>query len=178
MKKSILLTGILCTFLLFGGTALALTINSGAIDVGVVDDVFTSATIANSLEAEEQWIQDELGETWTLTKDDNPGLFTQVDGETTIYAGLLNSPVDYYLVRIGTGGLPAGTDSHWLYTNNASKNYAVLDYTDWGTSQNIDIFRISHIGEANGVSVPEPASMFLLGTGLLGLVVVRRRSKK
>jgi hypothetical protein len=81
---------------------------------------------------------------------------------------------DYYFIKLGVGGtnLP---NTHYLYKNNADLRYAVVDITAWGGSgNNINIGRVSHVGEINSPA-PEPATVLLLGVGLAGLVGFGRK---
>ena len=94
----------------------------------------------------------------------------------SIYGSELSSPLDNYLIRIGDGNsLYADT---FVYQNLDSLNHMVIDldwlklYSQMDADKTFDIYRVSH------ASVPEPAMLPLLASGLLGLMFARRRVKK
>lgn len=61
-------------------------------------------------------------------------------------------------------------DGMWIaYENNGINNLLTTDIFRWG---------ISHITFFGPTSVPEPATMLLLGLGLIGLAGIRRKIKK
>ena len=166
---------LLCGILLFSGSTLAYTL--GGEDIGDLDSEVVSANVENSYAAELAWVQSVLGSSYTITEDnkyDTTGLWAEVDGNPDYYALELKGTPNYFYIKLGTGGTDIAYD-HWLYHNNEEFNWAVVDSGEWGTTKNIDIFRISHIGEIN--PVPIPAAVWLLGGGLIGLVGLRRRIK-
>ena len=179
MKKPILLISILCGLLLFSGPVLAYTINSGAITVGDEDSVLEHTTLANSSEAGElAWVQSVLGPDYTITYTSpyEAGYWIAVDGADSLYALSLNTTPEYFFLKLGTGGVD-DLDSHWLYDNVDALSWAVVNISAWGADDNINIGRVSHIGEIDGegTPIPEPATMLLLGSGLIGLVGIGRR---
>jgi hypothetical protein len=92
----------------------------------------------------------------------------------------MNSPKspDYFMIKTGNIGSP--DIRNFLFENKFDFEWAVVDWSnildlfDEGTTMDITAF--SHIGEIN--PVPEPSTILLLGTGLVGLVCYRRKRNK
>jgi hypothetical protein len=108
--------------------------------------------------------------------------------------GLPDDPA-YYLVKTGAGsGLSRsaspygcnGSDQsggndcdHFVFQNLASLDWGVFNFASMGFSGSIkSIQKIGHIDQFGGdpTSVPEPGTISLLGGGLLGFAMLRRRS--
>ena len=169
------------TGLLFLSTASwSLTINSGATQVGDVDMLLSSKTLKNSsLATEEAWVESVLGFGVNLEyKNDGMFNWSAVDNTSSIFAQELSTDPEYFLVKIGTGSIE-GLLSHHLYKNMYELGYAVINLAQIAPEGvTINIGRVSHITEFNGTKqVAEPGSMALLGLGLLGLGLLRRRAK-
>jgi hypothetical protein len=177
MKRNLIL-GILVLTIVF------MTMPASAYPIIEDLDVITNyALLPNSGTAEDEWLSN-LG----FVEVDEPYLgseltWNQVSG--TIWAAELNDSPDYFFIKLGIGGTSILYD-HFMYQNNVSKNWLVIDMASWYVNttvpnpfpRNINVQRISHVGEGEGTSVPEPATMLLFGIGLVGLAGLRKKIKK
>ena len=174
MKKFAVALTILCGLLIMTGNSWAYTITVGSdiVDVGSVDIIIAKAALGNSGNEEIQWLKNN---DFTVVEDYKGSTLIWYNvSSTSIWAAKLQDSPLYYFIKIGTGGTSI-LYNHFIYENNTDMTWMVIDLAGWGggTANNIDVGRVSHVGE--GVSVPEPSILILLGTGLLGIVGISRR---
>lgn len=148
----------------------------GSLDTIFIDEFGQKAAIklSNSGDATvREWLMDVLGpEYTTFSKIEPVSPQYKVSGQPKWTAFELSSAPEYFFIK--TGKVNSGND-HFLYQNNDSALWGFVDSRDWGTNSNI--YKISHVGTVAS-PVPVPAAAWLLGAGLIGLVGVRRKSRK
>lgn len=166
--------------------ALSIKLESNFINVGDTDTKLGEAKLPNSGEATETaWvlsvlqanniavnsveleIKEETNLAWYKTYDDNQQLVTGT------WAFNLSTSPDYYIIK--TGNNKTNQLTTYLFENNDSLDWAVFNL---GEIYITEVKKISHVSEFNASTtspVPEPATMILLGSGLLGLSALRRK---
>ena len=184
---------------LFATAMLALSCNASAVtiaNVGNYDTLVTTTDIIfanpNTLPnsgAEEAWIEGVLGFDVTYTQlsdtdSDGDNWVSVSDGVDGDYAFDL-SPYnpEYFLVKVGGGGGTGTDETHYLFDNAVSMEWAFLNLEVFGDGVSLtNIGVVSHVGVSDGNcegpcvnTVPIPAAVWLFGSGLIGLVAVARR---
>ena len=174
MKKFFGLTAALALGLGLSQSSWAIAITEGpqtGIDVGNVDTLITTTQLQNSGNAENAWLNGLFPGATILPQQQNVTYYdTNV---SNVFAFALNPVADYFMVKNATW--------HALFQNNASNSWAVFDTSLLPPKMNLGgkRFTISHIRviDVPSTSVPEPATLSMLGLGLLGLGFARRRKQ-
>jgi len=195
MKKILLLT---IGMLFIASSAWALYIfDTEFVDVGIEDTLVTYAQqseIGAPNDANEiAWINEVTGSNYALsdyTKLENDDLhiyrtYTDTDVSTiTDYTFALSfgtAAPEYFLLKCGNAvdGNTEGTYTNFLLRNdNESLNWGVFNLYGYDDFSVFEIDNVSHSGTAGSAPVPEPATMLLLGSGLIGIAGIRKRISK
>lgn len=188
MKKFFLVSFLL---MFIASPCWALFIHNGSdfVNVGSYDSLFAETnTLDNSSEEEElNWINSVVPETYTeyYKFDGTPTLYAVYDEDqnsiiTDAYAFYLGSAPDYFLIKWGDKN-DTNYLEHSLWTNNESDYWAIFNISNLDPDLEVEILNIdalSHYGTVGAAPVPEPATMLLLGTGLVGLAATGRKKFK
>lgn len=165
----------------------------GSINLGAVDNLrATTTTLTNSGDQGEiDWVNSVLGTDFVVAdltkteKDDGDWNWQSTDTQN-VYAfnfGALQPPIQPEYFYIKTGNLTPGkgqtpTQLWALYDNIESYDWAVINLQQVGGYSILEIGKLSHLGSLGSQPVPEPSTLLLLGSGLLGLVGARKLRKR
>lgn len=206
MKKTLRSLSTLFILLALAGSAwaLAITTSSGTYEAGAVDTLYTPDAMTkfdtggrwtdsngntySGLAAEEAWVESIIGMDITIREQDKTELTSSdwgtgidaqdLDGDgilDPIYGFRFSQEYNYFLIK--TGNVSSTGNDRFLYRNLDDLYWAVLNLNAIGISE-YNISGVSHIDGVDPTApVPEPATLMLLGSGLLGLAGLRRKSK-
>jgi hypothetical protein len=180
MKKLLVSLLVVCGMVgMMAGTALAYTYGT----YGELDTLLEKVNLDNSGKDEQAWLNDYFNTTVSyVTYDSVVDNWDEI--ATGVFALELKDSPTYFFIKVGVGRNDPPYD-HLLFLNNLSLSYALLALDGEGYSIK-NIGKVSHVGEigddggggGEGGQVPEPGTLMLLGSGLLGLAFYGRRLRK
>jgi hypothetical protein len=174
MKK---LSFILFTFLLglmipTISQALSLT------DAGGYDLLVAETSLPNSgSDTQLNWVNDVLDGEFILTTATVLGSWIDIsDANATFAYAISGMDTDYFLIK--TGNVTKDANRDFLFQNIGDLSWAVINLNEMGFKKIENINGVSHIDTYGNAPVPEPATMLLLGSGLVGLAGFGRKKFK
>lgn len=146
-------------------------------NVGTLDILLGQTTgLANSNPTTEtKWVNSLLNPDTTFTvKEEKVSYFATESAN--IFAFQLQESPQYFLIK----------NSKWwgLFENTANANWGVVNFSSLNPGFKLSdlkgttISHVSEFGKFPEIKVPEPSSLFLIGLGLIGLGIARKRAKQ
>lgn len=194
MKKSFMVLFTLVGLLILTSSAWCDPITSAT--YGTVDDLIAFEAVNSGDANELAWVNSKTGMSYIEMVKYVPGAWQQTADAGILAIDFTTVDPAYFFVKLGNiaPGLKdpdSVVPDHFLYKNMSSLAWGVINMAEIETEVemflseyyeadiNIDsilVGKISHTGEVGGgTEVPEPATLILLGLGLLGIAGIRRK---
>jgi len=127
---------------------------------------------------EEAWLEGLLGGQDVLylgkdEKDWNDGIWSEWDDNSNIWVDSPSVTWTYAVLKYGVGKPSIDNPDHWAIVDD---NDGIIAFSDISGLPALD--RLSHTTYFEADPIPEPATVLLLGTGLLGITGFRKRLRK